>query len=95
MKNIFALLITLTICSACVYSKVKLPLDTDLQETTLGDKVGEASLRSVLFLFAWGDASTHAAAKNGDITTIKHLDAEYSSYLFGLYSKRTTIAYGD
>lgn len=95
MKKLSILFPFLLFCSACIYSEVKLPLDTDLNETSLGEKVGRSSLQSVAYLFAWGDASTHAAAENGGITVIKHLDAEYNSYFFGLYSKRTTIAYGD
>ncbi|MCB0324964.1 MAG: TRL-like family protein [Bdellovibrionales bacterium] len=81
--------------SGCLYTDIKTPLDTDVAETTLGTKVGRASARSYLFLFATGDASVEAAARDGFITTIRHLDAQQKVVLFGLYTETTTIAYGD
>ncbi|NBW39971.1 hypothetical protein EBR25_03100 [bacterium] len=81
--------------AGCAYVDVKAPLDKDVNRTELGSKVGTSSSQSVLWLFAWGDAGTDAAARNGGITTIMHLDVAYRSYLFGLYSERKTIAYGD
>ena len=81
--------------SACVYLDVKTPLDTDVHDTTLGSKTGISKTQSVLWLFAWGDAGTAAAAKNGGITTVTHLDSRYFSVLFGAYTFRETIAYGD
>lgn len=89
------LLLILLLLNACAYTNVKYPLDKDVQETTLGAKTGTSSFQSVLWLFAWGDASTNAAAKNGDIKVIKHLDSERFVLLFGLYSRVSTIAYGD
>ena len=44
---------------------------------------------------AWGDAGTEAAARDGNIKVIKHLDVERNMWLFGLYARVTTIAYGD
>ncbi len=81
--------------SACLYTNVKGPLDTNVDSTQLGSKVGRASAKSFLFLFATGDASTEAAARDGGITTITHLDAEQEIIFFGFYTKTTTIAYGD
>jgi hypothetical protein len=81
--------------SACVYSKVQVPLDKDVSETKMGTKMGKASAYSIAWLVSWGDASTHAAANAASIQTINHLDAEYTMFLFGLYAKRTTIAYGN
>jgi hypothetical protein len=81
--------------SGCAYSKVTLPLDTDVNETDLGDKEGRASVSSLLWLVAWGDAGVNAAAKNGNITTVKHLDVEQHAVFFGIYTKVTTIAYGE
>jgi hypothetical protein len=91
----FGLLLAILFLSGCVYVNIKAPLDRDVNRTELGSKVGTSSSQSVLWLFAWGDAGTEAAARNGGITTITHLDAAYRSYLFGLYSERVTIAYGD
>ena len=81
--------------SGCVFTDVKIPLDTNLEETKLGTKTGEASSQSVLWLVAWGDSGTQAAAQEGGITTVLHADQEIFSVLFGLYSRQTTIVYGD
>jgi hypothetical protein len=74
---------------------VQTPYDTNLDKTVLGQKQGKASMQSVLWLVAWGDASTAAAAKEGEMTTVNHMDREVLSVLFGLYTKTTTIVYGD
>jgi len=92
---LFITLFLLPLLSGCLYTQVKLPLDSDVSETQLGDKQGRATIKSMLWLFAWGDASTAAAAKDGFITRINHLDREQKIVLFGLYSETTTIAYGD
>ncbi len=93
------LLILMALCmaavSGCLYSKVRYPLDQDVDQTRLGEKVGTSSLYSVAWLVSWGDAGTAMAAKNGDIRIINHLDAEYFILLGGLYARYTTIAYGD
>ena len=81
--------------SACVYLNVKQPLDTDLQETQLGTKVGKSQAQSILWLVAWGDAGTQAAARDGGITTLKHADQERFSILLGVYARFRTIVYGD
>ncbi|NIQ95247.1 MAG: hypothetical protein GWO11_06190 [Desulfuromonadales bacterium] len=79
----------------CLYIDAKIPYDTDLQETSLGDKTGEASTHSVLWLFAWGDAGVEEAARNGGIERIDHMDREIFVILFGLYSRTTTVVYGE
>ncbi len=81
--------------SGCAYVNVKTPYDTDLSQTALGDKEGESSCYSILWLVSWGDAGTAAAARNGNITTIYHMDRKALCVLFGLYYKHTTIVYGD
>lgn len=85
----------LALVAGCAYTNVMIPLDTNLDRTELGAKTGEASSESVLWLFAWGDAGTQAAAKEGGITTIRHADRRIFSILFGLYYKQTTVVYGD
>ena len=88
-------LLAASLLSGCLYANIRYPLDEDVNKTVLGEKVGRADMQSVLWLFAWGDASTRAAAAQGDITTITHLDVESQVIFFGLYTRRTTIAYGD
>ena len=83
------------VTSSCLYTHVRSPLDTNLNETRLGDKVGESSARSIAWLVAWGDAGTRAAAMNGGITVLRQMDVEVLVVLFGLYAETTTIVYGD
>ncbi len=79
----------------CLYSNVKLPLDSNLETTDLGSKVGKSDAHSVLGLVAWGDAGTQAAAKEGEIETIKHADQQHFSILGLVYARYRTIVYGD
>jgi len=94
------LVLCLALCSTlagsgCVYSDVSLPLDTNLEDTRLGDKTGRSESHAVLGLVAWGDASTRAAAEEGGIETIRHADMEAFSVLWIVYSRYTTVVYGD
>lgn len=79
---------------ASVYTKVNAPLDTDMDETQLPAKRGEASTHNVLGLVAWGDASIPRAAQQGGIETVHHADYEFV-YVLGLYSRFTTIVRGE
>ena len=94
LKLIISILLIATL-NACVYLDTKVPLDTDVSTTTLGTKTGSSAVHSVLWLVSWGDGGTQAAAKNGGITTINHLDSRVQMYLFGAYTKVETIAYGN
>lgn len=93
--SIVLLFISLSVFSGCAYVNVKVPYDMDFDKTCLGDKVGKASCHSILWLVGWGDAGTAAAAKDGNITVINHMDGEVVSILFGLYCRNTTIVYGN
>ena len=95
LKSVTLALAAEVLLVGCLYMNVKVPYDTDLNKTALGQKVGKAHSQSVLWLVAWGDAGTAAAAKDGNITTVNHMDQEVFSILFGLYTKTTTVAYGD
>ena len=86
--------LSLLLLPSCVYTHIVRPLDIDVQDTDLGDKVGEAYHQNVLWLVAWGDAGMQAAAKNGGITTLKHADTRILNVL-GLYQRTTTIVYGN
>ncbi len=81
--------------SGCLYANVKLPLDSNLDATELGDKVGQSDAHSVLGLVAWGDAGTQAAAAEGEIETIRHADQQHLSVLGFVYARYRTIVYGD
>lgn len=92
---VFIALLLFLLTSSCAYVDIRAPFDTDLDQTELGSKVGRAHTYSVLWLFAWGDGSYEAAARNGNIKIMRHADQEIQQYLFGLYYKRTIIVYGD
>ena len=83
------------VTSGCIFMKVQRPHDKDYALTELGDKIGKSELKSFLWLFAWGDAGTKTAADNGGIKVIKHADVEYYVILMGLYTRITTVLYGD
>jgi hypothetical protein len=89
------LLLAASTLSGCVYADVTMPLDTNLDKTSMGTKTGESTAHSILWLFAWGDAGTKAAAQQGGIKTATHADQRYFTILWGLFSSQTTIVYGD
>ena len=89
------LLLLLLVQPGCFYGNFKVPLDVDVMDTKIGEKQGEASAHAVLWLVSWGDCGVHAAAEAGDLEVIHHLDSEFFVFLFGAYTRRTTIAYGD
>ena len=67
---------------------------TATASTSSYNKVGSSSCTSILGWFASGDCSIDAAAKNGNITKIHHVDYSASSVL-GIYSKFETHVYGE
>ena len=99
MRRVFMFFVCMGIVSllmsGCLYMKVQRPHDKNYDKTELGTKVGKSELKSVLWLWAWGDAGTKAAAEDGDITVLRHADVEYFVILMGLYGRITTVVYGD
>jgi hypothetical protein len=77
-----------------LYSSIKAPMDTDAETTSMGSLFGTASSVSILSLFAFGDASTSAAAAQGGLSEVHHVDYEYFNFL-GIYQKFTTIVRGN
>ena len=75
-----------------VYTQVDAPItvNSDADNT----KKGSASCRSYLGICATGDASIQAAAANGGITKIHHVDF-HSESILGIYAEFTTIVYGE
>ena len=76
------------------------PIAVDLKGPVAGfdaganaNKVGKATAEGIIFL-GQGDASISAAARNGGITRIHHVDSETTSVL-GIYSRYVTIVYGE
>ncbi len=98
MKTIALLMISIFAVftlSGCAYTHVTEPLSIEYNRTELGHKQGESSIYSVLWLFALGDGGAAAAAKNGGITVLTHMDREEYSIMWGIYVHITTIVYGD
>lgn len=103
MKHLLWPVLVATLISGCatavspvngtLYSNVKAPLlVTDSAEKPT--KVGRATMRSILGIYAVGDASIEAAAKNAGITHIHHVDYQTQN-LLGVMSDFTVIVYGN
>lgn len=67
---------------------------TQQQSPPANMKTGTAMASSILGIVATGDASIEAAAKDGGITRIHHVD-HHSKNILGLYAEFTTIVYGE
>lgn len=85
----------LMLANGCAYMHTQVPLSVEYHKTELGRKVGRASSYSVLWLVSWGDSGTKAAAEQGGIKVIDCADREVKVVLFGLYTRVTTVIYGD
>lgn len=92
---VLVFLAAVLICNGCAYTKIQLPLDKNFDDTQLGSRQGRASAQTILFLVSWGDSGTRAAAENGEIQVIKHADREIYSFGFGIFTRITTVVYGD
>ena len=76
-----------------IFTEVTAPIsvtESDFSHT----KVGTAMATSVLGLVATGDASIRAAANNGGIKKIKHVEYSVKNIL-GVIGEYTTTVYGD
>lgn len=93
--RLLAMLAAAATLTGCLYVNATYPLDIDMDRTSLGTKVGQATRYTVLWAVAWGDGGTQAAARNGGLTLINNADTHDEVYLFGLFARRTTIVYGD
>ena len=90
------LLVSLTLLSTgCLYTDIQMPMDKNFDKTELGVKEGESESHTVLYLVSWGDSGTKAASQDGDVKVIRHADRKVFSILFGLYTRLTTVVYGD
>jgi len=76
-----------------MFAETTAPLSTE-GNWDIGSKMGEASSFSVLGIYASGDCSISAAAQNGGLKKICHVDYRYSNFL-GIWQKATVIAYGE
>ncbi len=74
------------------YTGVQGPVAATAADTY--SKVGKSSCVAVWWIISAGNASIHAAMKNGGITKIHHVDYKSTSVL-GIFAKFTTIVYGE
>lgn len=77
-----------------VYNQTTFPTNLNLDGAETGPYTGKASSIAVLGIISIGETGTHTAAKNGNLTTITHVDAEYKNVLFGIFQEYTTVVYG-
>ena len=75
-----------------IYNDTKAPLNIG-HKGDFGAKTGMATAQSFFGIVSLGDCSVSAAAANGNISTVKHLDYQFFNVLG--FQKFTTIAYGD
>ena len=100
---IFILLITLVGCVSyrapvmpptANFSNFQAPVDVTFNDTVIGPKIGESGITSAIFgLFSFGDASVYAAAIQGNITRIDHIEYAYTNIL-GIVTFYKTKVYG-
>ncbi|MBI3298420.1 MAG: hypothetical protein HYZ75_09675 [Elusimicrobia bacterium] len=93
--------------TGCLYTDVRMPrayrsaTPADVKAAPADAAVtGRSCMRSLLFLFAWGDAGYAAAARDAlkespdaVLYDVKS-DVKLNSYLLGLYSQSCTIVTG-
>ena len=77
-----------------LYADYVAPLDVDNDPSAIPAKEGTATTECILGLVLTGDAGLKTAAKNGGISKIHSADYRLKNIL-GIYSKFTTIVYGE
>ena len=99
MKKLFVLLAAFSLPGGCataaspvtgmLYSNVSAPL-TATEAPDQAQRVGRASVRSILGIIATGDASINTAAPNGGIREIHYVDYESQNF-FGVLAEFTVV----
>ena len=78
--------------SGCAYMHVQMPMGTNFDNTQLGTREGRSDSYSILWLVAWGDAGTKAAAAGehqdhplcryrGEVAPVRNLHAQDNCYM--------------
>ena len=93
---IMILVFSLSGC-ALLYNDLKTPLPSLSVEgdTQARTSTGTSSCESYLWVVAVGDCSVETAMKKGNITKVHHVDSEFKSYFLGIYTRFTTVVYGE
>jgi hypothetical protein len=95
IKSMILFVLFPLLASGCLYANYKAPYDKVIDETSIGNKTGRASIHVVMWSVSWGDSGVNAAARDGGITRITHMDRELLQIFFGVYTRHTTIVYGN
>jgi len=91
--------VAFTGCAAVAHGPVTAPVTLNMSgpvsagPAMTSPKVGRSEAWGIL-VYATGDASISAAARNGGIARIHHVDHETMNIL-GIYARYTTIVYGE
>lgn len=75
-----------------LYADVRAPMTTETRGA-IGKRQGMAMATTWMGVYCKGDASITAAARDGSIMEIDHVEYHYTNFL-GLVQTFTTIAYG-
>ncbi|HOM29267.1 MAG TPA: TRL-like family protein [Deltaproteobacteria bacterium] len=101
-KRALILMLAASVCltatgCAILYNDFRTPLPSlNVQPGTEARiHVGSSSCTSYVWMVTVGDCSVEAAMKNGNISKIHHVDADIKSYFLGIYTKFTTVVYGE
>lgn len=78
-----------------LFNDTSTPVDITFESNAIGPARGKAAATSVLWLFSYGDCSVQSAARDGNLATVNHVDADVTNILFGLYTRYETVAWGE
>lgn len=78
-----------------LFNDTSTPVDITFESNAIGPARGTAASTSVLGLFSFGDCSIESAARDGNLATVNHVDADITNILFGLYTRYETVAWGE
>ena len=82
------------VAAAAMFASCSTTRPVAVTSNPVGNKCGESSSSLILGFGGSANNGINAAAKNGGITRISHVD--YSTYnILGLYKKMTTRVYGE
>jgi len=103
MKKICLFFCALLLLTSCIKAPVipptgsvtviKSPYSAE-SNGAIGDRSGESTCKSILWLFSFGDCSIEAAAKNGNLKKINYVSYDLTNVL-NIYTSMTTNAYGE
>lgn len=98
MKLVLIVIVAFSLSGcALLYNDLKTPLPSLSVEgdTQARTHIGKSSCESYVWVVAVGDCSVETAMKNGNISKVHHVDSEFKSFFFGIYTRFTTVVYGE